>query len=103
MNPLEQFQNINMNLLLLAEECQEVSQCVTKALRFGLTDCDPDLENSLPKYQLLEQELGDLLAIIDILKFNNIGISTSGIEAAKQKKFKRLAGYYGSIVENKAL
>lgn len=92
---LEQFNSINYNLHLLKEECMEVGMVASKALRFGLTDCDPDQEGSLPKYQLLEQEIGDLLAIVDILLNNNIGVTWKGIAAAKKKKFKKLAKYYG--------
>ena len=105
MSKLEQFQNINMNLLLLDEECKEVGMCCSKALRFGLTDTDPDDPKAVPKYQQLENELGDLMAIIDILLSNNIGVTRDGILAAKERKFQRLARYYGTgdMVVNKAL
>jgi len=100
---LEQFDNINTNLLLLSEECKEVGMCCSKALRFGLMDVDPDNPLAVPKYVQLEQEIGDVLALIDILKSNDIGLTDEGIEAAKQRKFKKLAGYYGAFVVNTSL
>jgi NTP pyrophosphatase (non-canonical NTP hydrolase) len=100
---LEQFNNINMNLLLLDEECKEVGMCCSKAQRFGLMDTDPDDPNAIPKYQQLERELGDVMALVDILLHNNIGITREGIEAAKHRKFERLAKYYGDGVVNKSL
>lgn len=93
---LEKFNSVNYNLHLLQEECLETAMVASKALRFGLTDCDPDAPNSLPKYKLLEQELGDILAIVDILLNNGIGISWESIMAAKEKKFEKLAKYYGT-------
>jgi NTP pyrophosphatase (non-canonical NTP hydrolase) len=93
---LEQFNNINMNLHLLSEECKEVGLCVSKALRFGLTDIDPDTPGAVPKYQQLEQEIGDVLAIVDILVNNKIGVTPEGISKAKAKKLKKLANYYGT-------
>jgi NTP pyrophosphatase (non-canonical NTP hydrolase) len=93
---LEQFNNINMNLHLLSEECKEVGLVVSKALRFGLTDVDPDSPNSAPKYQLLEQEIGDVFALVDILIHNQIGISHEGIAQAKARKLQKLARYYGN-------
>jgi hypothetical protein len=92
-----------MNLHLLSEECKEVGMVCSKAMRFGLTDTDPDAENAKPKYQLLEQELGDIAALVDILLNNKIGISVEGIMAAKQRKLDKLAKYYGDFAVNKSL
>lgn len=100
---LEQFDNINMNLHLMKEECLEVAMCCSKAMRFGIADIDPDNPDAVEKYKMLEQEIGDIMAILDILKFNQIGLTDEGIEAAKQRKFKKLAGYYGDFVVNKSL
>jgi hypothetical protein len=100
---LEQFDNINMNLHLLSEECKEVGMCCSKALRFGLMDVDPDDPTAVAKYIQLEQEIGDIMALIDILKFNNIGLTDEGIEAAKERKFEKLKGYYGAFFVNKSL
>jgi hypothetical protein len=100
---LEKFNNINMNLLLLDEECKEVGMCCSKALRFGLTDTDPDNPSAVPKYVQLEQEIGDVLAIVDILLHNNIGITQEGLNAAKLRKLQKLASYYGDFVVNKSL
>lgn len=103
MSQLEQFNNINMNLHLLSEECKEVGMVCSKAMRFGLTDIDPDEENAKPKYLWLEQELGDIAALVDILLHNNIGITVEGIQAAKQRKLAKLSKYYGDFAVNKSL
>jgi NTP pyrophosphatase (non-canonical NTP hydrolase) len=48
-------------LVVLAEECAEVQQAVTKALRFGLDDGYP--EGNTTNREDIEGELHDLLAV----------------------------------------
>ncbi len=52
-------------LTVLAEECAEVAQRASKAIRFGIAEVQPgqDLDNK----QRLEAELGDLLGMADML------------------------------------
>lgn len=52
-------------LTVLAEECAEVAQRAAKAARFGMDEVQPgqDLNNK----QRIEQELGDLLGVADML------------------------------------
>lgn len=50
-------------LLILAEECAEVVQAVSKIMRFGIDSS----WNGKTTRQDLEQELGDLQAMISIL------------------------------------
>jgi NTP pyrophosphatase (non-canonical NTP hydrolase) len=52
-------------LSCLAEECAEVAQRVSKALRFGLREVQPgqDLNNR----ERIELELGDLIAVVGFL------------------------------------
>lgn len=52
-------------LLILAEECAEVAQRATKAIRFGLDQKHP-VEHWNNRQQL-ERELGDLMAMVDML------------------------------------
>ena len=52
-------------LTCLAEESVEVAQRADKAVRFGLEEVQPD--QPLTNRQRLEQELGDLLGVCDML------------------------------------
>jgi NTP pyrophosphatase (non-canonical NTP hydrolase) len=40
--------------------------------------------------QMLEEELGDLLAMVELITDNNVGITVDGLELAKKNKFKKL-------------
>ncbi len=53
-------------LVKLMEECDEVSQRASKALRFGLSEIQPGqrLNNS----ERIEEEAADLLGILEILQ-----------------------------------
>ncbi len=57
-------------LACLIEECQEVSQRATKALRFGLTEVQPgqDLTNG----SRIRGEFLDLLTVADLLRAEGV-------------------------------
>lgn len=76
-------------LTILMEECGEVVQEICKIQRFGLFE---ESHHIIGKSHLecLEQELGDILACIDLLKDATIGISDEGLELAKQLKHKKV-------------
>ncbi len=40
--------------------------------------------------QMLEEELGDLLAMVELITENNVGITVDGLDQAKKNKFKKL-------------
>jgi NTP pyrophosphatase (non-canonical NTP hydrolase) len=40
--------------------------------------------------QMLEEELGDLLAMVELITDNNVGITVEGLDMAKKNKFKKL-------------
>jgi len=83
-------------LLILQEECAEVTQAVSKCFRFGIDNVKPG--RPLTNRQHLENELGDLLAMVDLLKqFNEIDLNN--IEKAKHEKFEKLK-QWSSIYEN---
>jgi NTP pyrophosphatase (non-canonical NTP hydrolase) len=64
------------------EECGEVIQAITKALRFGIDDVHPVLKET--NRNLIHEEIGDLLTIIE--KLQDIGmLSSELIETAKIK------------------
>lgn len=57
-------------LVILAEECNEVAQRVTKSLRFGIDEIQPgDNKNNAER---IKYELNDLLAIVEMLQKEKI-------------------------------
>ena len=75
-------------LQILQEECAEVIQATSKVFRFGLFDTHPDTPNKTNTYHL-EEELGDVLAMIDLLATHKV-ISYSNVIQFKQRKFDKL-------------
>jgi NTP pyrophosphatase (non-canonical NTP hydrolase) len=72
---------------ILQEECAEVIQAVSKIRRFGLTNSKPGAVYN--NQQHLEEELGDVLAMIDILEDMKI-IDHNNLLVAKDKKIDKL-------------
>lgn len=73
-------------LILLMEECAEVSQACAKILRFG----PHESWNGMPtNTERLENEIGDVLAIIDILVSQNL-IDPVKLDEYKTKKMTKL-------------
>lgn len=68
-------------LTILAEECAEVAQRSSKALRFGLKEIEPG--QSLTNEQRICYELNDLLGVVSMLGLLNIDLES--IEAKKIK------------------
>lgn len=83
-------------LICLAEECNEVAQRATKALRFGLNEIqsseeqNPDKQNNL---QRLTNELIDLYTVIEVLKEKGIHIDMVNKNKIELKKNK-IEKYY---------
>ena len=75
-------------LLILQEECAEVTQAVSKCMRFGPDQMKPGKDRT--NINMLEEEIGDLFAMVELLTDLNIGVSKSGISQAKKKKFEKL-------------
>lgn len=72
-------------LCIAQEECAEVSQAISKIFRFGI-----DSEwNGKTNKQRLEEEVGDLYAMIEMLKQEGI-IDSEAVEVAKNKKLTKL-------------
>jgi NTP pyrophosphatase (non-canonical NTP hydrolase) len=72
-------------LLILQEECSEVAQAVSKVFRFGK---DGEWEGTT-NHQRLESEIGDVLAMVDIL-IERCYISDESVNAARQAKKEKL-------------
>jgi NTP pyrophosphatase (non-canonical NTP hydrolase) len=75
-------------LQILQEECAEVIQATSKVFRFGLFDTHPDTPNKTNTSHL-EEELGDVMAMIELLDSHKV-ISYSNIIQFKQRKFYKL-------------
>jgi NTP pyrophosphatase (non-canonical NTP hydrolase) len=72
---------------ILSEECAEVIQAISKCHRFGLDNLKPGKPKTNCEH--LEEELGDLLAMIDILLDMQV-ISSASLESAKLAKIEKL-------------
>lgn len=72
---------------VLTEECAEVIQAVSKINRFGMESEWQGVTNK----QALIQEIGDVLAVINVLlEDTDINIGAEDIEIALEKKLKKL-------------
>lgn len=72
---------------ILQEECAEVIVEVSKCRRFGIDALH--YKTGLPHRDMLEQEIGDVLAMVDILLEQDI-ITMEGLDHAKTKKIAKL-------------
>jgi hypothetical protein len=87
---MEQVMNDELRevLLILQEECAEVTQAVSKCMRFGPDQMKPGKERT--NINMLEEEIGDLFAMVELLVELNVGVTISGIHQAKLNKFEKL-------------
>jgi len=72
-------------LRILQEECAEVVQAVSKIFRFGMNDVYQGNTNK----ERLEEEVGDLLCMIDILVERCV-LSDSAVNGARKAKREKL-------------
>jgi len=72
---------------ILQEEAAEVIQAVSKIRRFGADNAKYGTGQTNKEH--LEEELGDMLAMIDILMINGV-ISWSNLHSAKRAKIEKL-------------
>ena len=72
-------------LRITQEECAEVIQAISKVFRFGMHD----VYNGQTNVERLEEEVGDLLCMIDLLMKNDI-IFDENVYAAKAAKLDKL-------------
>ena len=75
-------------LIILQEECAEVIVEVSKCFRFGPDQMMEGVD--VTNIQRLQKELGDLLAMVELLTDKDVGVSTEGLELAKKAKFEKL-------------
>jgi len=72
---------------ILQEECAEVIQIVSKIRRFGLDETH--LKRGMSNRELLCEEVGDVLCMIELLRELKI-IDGASIQAAVRNKRKKL-------------
>jgi NTP pyrophosphatase (non-canonical NTP hydrolase) len=78
-------------LTILSEECAEVAQRASKAVRFGLLEIQPGQQED--NTRRLERELADLMAVAELL---GLRIRDED-KAAKLEKLKKFMGYSREI------
>jgi NTP pyrophosphatase (non-canonical NTP hydrolase) len=71
---------------ILQEECAEVIQAVSKINRFGIDNFKPGKPKTNRDH--LEDELGDVIAMIDLLIESSVVSKSNLDDAAKAKKIK---------------
>lgn len=81
-------------LLITQEECAEVTQAISKAFRFGLDGVHKGVSNR----GHLEEEVGDLMCMIDLLIDNGI-VSEAAVMAAKHEKLHKLTQWSSVFAE----
>lgn len=84
-------------MLILQEECAEVTQAVSKCLRFGVDNFKPGNQKIYKtNREHLAEELGDLQAMIDLcVKFDIVGSEQVSIAADnKISKLKQWSNIY---------
>ena len=87
-------------LLITQEECAEVTQAISKVFRFGADDFFKGLSNR----QHLEEEIGDLMCMIDLLIDNGI-VNEAAVMTAKNEKLNKLLTWskiFSETTENSA-
>jgi NTP pyrophosphatase (non-canonical NTP hydrolase) len=82
---------------ILQEECSEVIQAVSKINRFGIDNYKPGKPKTNREH--LEEELGDLLAMIELLESIEV-ISRDNLEVAKTAKFEKLKKWSNIYEQN---
>jgi NTP pyrophosphatase (non-canonical NTP hydrolase) len=92
-------ENTREALLILQEECSEVIQAASKCFRFGPDQIKPG--KSKTNMEHLEEELGDLLAMIELLQDSNVGVTREGLQAAKMAKFEKLRSWSNIKISGK--
>jgi NTP pyrophosphatase (non-canonical NTP hydrolase) len=78
-------------LLISQEECAEVTQAISKVFRFGFNDS----HNGVSNKEHLNEEVGDLLCMIDLMIKHNL-VNEDAVLSAKSAKLKKL-NHWSSI------
>ena len=94
-------EQIKETLMILQEECAEVIQATAKVFRFGEESRWPN-EECASTHENLQMEVGQLLAMVDIL-IQNCYLSDEAVNAAriyKKEKLKVWSNIYDTGTTN---
>lgn len=82
-------------LLITQEECAEVTQAISKVFRFGMDDA----YNGKTNRERLEEEVGDLLCMIELLVSSDMldMVSVYKAKVAKLEKLKKWSNIGSTI------
>ena len=83
-------------LLITQEECAEVTQAISKCFRFGMDQIKPGQSQSNREH--LEEELGDLLAMLNLLYDFDI-VDMKNVEVAHANKIHKLKQWSNVFTE----
>lgn len=72
-------------MLITQEECAEVTQAISKVFRFGFDS----VHNGKSNREHLEEEIGDLVCMIDLMREHGL-INWENVMDASDKKLKKL-------------
>ena len=81
-------EDLRETLIILQEELIESAQVISKIFRFGPDQIVPGTDYT--NLHRLEEELGDVEAMIELLTDLKVGINQQGIIEAKKRKFEKL-------------
>ena len=85
------YDNEDLNLTILQEECAEVIKIVSKIKRFGWESTHPD--GGPTNRDKLAQELGDVWAMVDTLICKD-SLFLHEITTGKKNKLNKMVDYY---------
>ena len=74
-------------MFILQEECAEVTQAISKCLRFGIDNYKPGKPKTNREH--LAEEIGDLIAMIELCYDNDI-VDVLQVKEAQHRKFDKL-------------
>ena len=74
-------------MYILQEECAEVTQAISKCLRFGIDNYKPGKPKTNREH--LAEEIGDLIAMIELCYENDI-VDPLQVKEAQHRKFDKL-------------
>jgi NTP pyrophosphatase (non-canonical NTP hydrolase) len=82
-------------MLIAQEECAEVVQAISKCFRFGFNEKHPSEE--FTNRQRLEEEVGDLLCMINMMMDNRIidKLAVDFAIDAKSEKIRKWSNIFG--------
>jgi hypothetical protein len=86
--------DVNREIMLITqEECAEVTQAISKVFRFGLDDH----HNGVTNREHLEEEIGDLMCMIDLMITKGVVreapvLKAKGLKLAKLQQWSNIFG-----------